>query len=532
MKPFSWNAQSRSFVIIIKVPENEFLLSQVVFGSSSLGLLVIRLLVQEMGLVFQRIVFFLAFVTSALYISGSLEKRAIGSNDPYGRREQRSVQDPVSAYHYFQGFDHDSRTRMLASDTSGRYSSLNAPVPFVSAQSALSLQLPGNGLFSPAVSGNGLFSDEQGWGLPKYYSTVQTVSDGSTYYFAGRGACGMYIYKYNEGKLSTVNECGIKFADSNGWGDVDHYSTIKATVVNGSLYISGRGHCGMHIYKIVDNMPKVISMCEIKFTDRNGWSRPEYYSTIQTTKANGNLYIFGRGSCGIEMYQTWEDKIYLVTECMIPFRDDLGWNSKKYYSTITSTLFREHIYVIGRSPCGLIIYKTLTGKLVKLISACEIEWSDHEGWDVEDSYSTIRTVADDKSMWISGRSKDGMVIWRLVDDKLSLVAKNGINWSQYARWYYPNRYSTIGAAVVDHALYVYGRDDCGMMVFIVAEDGIPMLASSCQPEWGNLKGWGNERYYKTIQGTAGHGLVLSARSACGLVAFEVSLLSSTPIVSC
>lgn len=400
---------------------------------------------------------------------------------------------------------------------------------------ALSLHQP---QFAPAshlakpVVGFGEFSDANRWNDTKYYSTIQTVNINGDYYVIARGHCGVMIRKYSNGIITTVSDCDIKFSDQQGWGDEKYYSTIRATAVNGSLYISGRGACGMHIYKLVNDKPKVISLCEIKFADDNGWGEKIYYSTIHTSTANGNLFILGRGSCGMNIYQTWEDKIYVVNICLVPFSDESGWGMEKYDSTINTVSLFDHLYIIGRSSRGIVIYKTLTGKKISLVSVDEIKMSDYWGWDYKTYFSTIYAVAGETSFYIFGRGAYGMIVWRFDGLPLTRISFNAIPFTDSFGWGSPEYYTTIGASVVDEVLYVYGRSSCGMHVYTLTPFGDTKHISRCFPKLDDDGNWNRHEYYSTIQGMTGNGLVLTVRGPCGISIFEQSGSSVNKIVDC
>lgn len=488
-----------------------------------------------MKLFSERSVLLLCVFTFALYVSNTFRNKAVPQNQPHYLQEVPSIHPNHLAVSTLNGYVAASNNIVPPFETSSllHHSALLNTHHNYFSEGSIGQPWPFGARFAAhAVSNQNLFADSKGWGSTKYFSTVQIVTVGDEYFFVGRGVCGLYIYKYSEGELTAVNSCGIKFADSNGWGDADHYSTIKATAVGGSLYISGRGYCGMHIYKLVGNDVQLISMCEVPFSDSEGWNKPEYYSTIQAGAANGNFYVFGRGKCGIEIYQMWKDNIYLVNKCLIPLSDELGWNRKEYYSTITSVVLYNEVYVIGRSACGIVVYKTLAGKKVMPVNICIIPLADKYGWAKEKYYTTIRAVADDHSVWIVGRGWYGLEVYRLVGSEVTAVNKYGIEWSDPKGWGDLSNYATIGAAVARNVLYIYARANCGMTIYTMREDGSPLHVRDCEPLWADSKGWSSSKYFSTIQGTGGNGLVLSARGPCGMLAYELNESSIVPILKC
>lgn len=179
------------------------------------------------------------------------------------------------------------------------------------------------------------------------------------------------------------------------------------------------------------------------------------------------------------MYLTWEGKIYPASRCDIPFSDSLGWNKAEHYSTITSTVLYGQIYVIGRAHCGIVIYRTLPQNKVELVSHCQIPWSNDVGWSSEKYYSTISAAADSNSVWISGRENGGMLVYRVIDKTPYMISSHDIPWTNNGGWDNKNRYSTIGSIVVNNVLYIYGRDACGMTVYEVSGEGIAQPVNIC-----------------------------------------------------
>lgn len=367
------------------------------------------------------------------------------------------------------------------------------------------------------------FSNAAGWNWESLYTTLHTVVSNGLYYVLGRGSCGMRIMKVRQdGTIVTANDCGIPFSDDNGWSVESYYSTIRVTVLNDVIYVVGRGSCGLYIYKIVDDTPELVNECEIAFSDANGWDSKKYYSTLSIVPANGELYLTARGGCGMYMFKLYQDKVEIVNVCKIPFSDESGWHSEKYYSTIRTVTLVGHVYVVGRAAQGMVIYRTVAGGEVELVSDGEIPFSDAKWWDSARYYETIRAVTDEAtvSVYVLGRSSCGVVIYRLHDGHVSLVSSCQVEFFDFLGWSSVNRYATMDATVIDQAIYVYARDACGMKVYKVY-DGTATLVSDCQIEFSNGKWWDLVKYYSSIQGLRGvSGLAISGRSTCGVTIFD------------
>lgn len=365
-----------------------------------------------------------------------------------------------------------------------------------------------------------VFSDTSGFSHEKYYATIQTLALNNSYYILGRGSCGMHIRKVSQNGVETVNDCEIPFSDSEGWDKKEYYSTISAVVANGHIYVVGRGSCGMHIWKLVGEKAVNISSCEIPFSDSSGWSDEKHYSTIQVAEANENVYIIGRGSCGMHIYQTWDDEVYEVDKCGIAMSDDNGWAERKYYSTIRTAVVYNEVHIIGRGACGMIIWKVLSEKRVEHVNSCSIPFSDAEGWGEPEFYTTIYAVADDTGIFITGRGECGMHIYKLIDSTTNAVNLCGIQFGDRFGWKRFTYYSSIGAVVANNDLYIYGRGTCGMLVYKLYDGKHAEAVGLCEILLGDRKGWSKLEHFSTVQGIAGKGLVISARGSCGMFIFE------------
>lgn len=470
-----------------------------------------------------RTVLVFVFVCAVAYYSGIFDKGAYVPHPLQHPIPTRSIQyaAPVSV-HYDLGQPHVMAVAGFGQVSQPRFASVNPYTGMASARSYQPVWAPFPGVLSRAeIIYLEIFGDDNGWNQYVYYSTIQVVYMNGDYYFIVRSYCGIGIIKFSDGVLSLVNNCDIEFNNISGWGRIQYYSTIRATVAGDSLYISGRGACGMHIYKLVGSKPVLISLCEIEFSDELGWDAERYYSTIQTSAANNNLFIIGRGPCGMYIYQTWEDKVYEVNRCVIEFSDERGWFQPEYYSTIKSVVLYGEIYIYGRYIDGLIIYKTLKGKEIALISEREIGWSDASGWNQEQYYSTIQATAANHSIYITARGPHGMIVYQLVSGSVSLFNDDNHHFTDEDGWCNETYYKTIGAKVVSDELYIYGRGPCGMDYFSFASNGSALPIHNCYAEWSDSAGWNKPEYYRTIHGLLADGLAIWGRYKDGMYLFKV-----------
>jgi hypothetical protein len=73
------------------------------------------------------------------------------------------------------------------------------------------------------------------------------------------------------------------------------------------------------------------------FSDANGWSAAQYYSTIDFPDVNGDAFadVCGRGSAGVWCAISNGTSFGTATQWTGNFDDALGWNGAQYYSIRT-----------------------------------------------------------------------------------------------------------------------------------------------------------------------------------------------------
>jgi len=118
------------------------------------------------------------------------------------------------------------------------------------------------------------------------------------------------------------------------------------------LYLLGRGHAGIHTYKLEGNTWKFIAGDSPAWGDKGGWNNECYYSTIQTAVVNNELYLLGRGHAGIHTYKLEGNTWKFIAGDDPPLADKGGWNKEKYYSTIRAIGFKNKLYVFARGYRG------------------------------------------------------------------------------------------------------------------------------------------------------------------------------------
>jgi parallel beta-helix repeat protein len=256
------------------------------------------------------------------------------------------------------------------------------------------------------ASGNPDWSDAEGWGYEKYYSTIQTGDvdgDGKAELLARSGS-GMQTYKFNSAFNSweLVGAGCPAWSDAGGWGYEKYYSTIQTGDVDGDgkAELLVRSAIGMQTYKFnsAGNSWELVASGNPAWSDAAGWDYEKYYSTIQTgdVDGDGKAELLARGGNGMQTYRfnsagnSWE----LVASGNPDWSDAGGWGDEKYYSTIqTGDIDGDgKAELLARSASGMETYRfNSAGNSWELVASGNPDWSDAGGWDGQQYYSTIQT---------------------------------------------------------------------------------------------------------------------------------------------
>lgn len=147
-----------------------------------------------------------------------------------------------------------------------------------------------------AASNNDMFPESEGWNLPEYYETIQMAElDGQTL-IVGRGKQGLETYQFDGTHWRRLaKETGV-FSDYNGWNRPEQYQTIQTFNYLDGLYIMGRGAAGLWIYKWKNGQWEPRLKRNGKFTDQEGWNLESRWTTLWSFEQNGQLYVAGRNS--------------------------------------------------------------------------------------------------------------------------------------------------------------------------------------------------------------------------------------------
>lgn len=241
-----------------------------------------------------------------------------------------------------------------------------------------------------------------------------------------------------------------------------------------------------------------------RWTDAGGWDNPQYYATIQLADFNGDGRdeLLARGASGIRMhtwdaaYGQWRDMGVQTFPDADAFSDSEGWSKPQHYSTITTV---EYVYPNGHYAAALIAVGA-TGLVTYTWDGAQT-WSAVSGgpdwvWDDPSNYLTVRTWEN----WLIGRGDDGVETWRFEGDSwTNLSGSGGGPFTDAEGWDEAQYYETIALRDLDDDATpeLLSRAYAGMEVYAWS-DGQWTLQATGGP-FTYAGGWYDARYYETIR---------------------------------
>jgi hypothetical protein len=298
---------------------------------------------------------------------------------------------------------------------------------------------------------NNQFSDANGWNVPQGYATIaypDLNADGLPD-VCGRGTAGVYCALSNGAGFGNISLWTSNFNDNAGWTEPRFYSTIQFADLNldGKLDICGRGYTG--IFCALSTGTSFGPATQWSSAFGGGWDDPEFYSTIRLADVTGDgrADVCGRGYSGIYCATAIKDSNAFSTLRLwsSAFSDDNGWSAPEYYSTIqyTDVNFDYKVDVCARGSGGFLC-ATSTGSRFNDPTSFDTVFSDANGFNQPQYYSTLRV----RNGVLCGRGAAGLLCSYINSESglasgfvgLSLVSGNE---SDAAGWSQPLYYESI-----------------------------------------------------------------------------------------
>jgi hypothetical protein len=325
--------------------------------------------------------------------------------------------------------------------------------------------------------------------------------------------------------VRAVNTVDNFFSDANGWTLPSAYTTIRYQNVGYDLKSDVCGRKSDGVYCALDVRGAFVDATRWSnvFTDLNGWTFPQYYTTIQfpdldgdrqadicgrgpnqqSSPAPGVFCAFSNGSSGFVNTTLWNSD----------FSDVNGWGNAQYYRTIRFPDLNGNgrADICGRGGAGV-----LCGLNNGSSFAAPTNWSGHfsdaAGWTQEKYYSTIAfpDLDGDGDADVCGRGPSGgnVRIWCGLSNG-STGFSTPTSWNSTfgtTSWDDVQYYSTIQFADVNGD----GKDDmCGrgpgggtgstIGIWCALSTGTTFSAATLWTTTIGSSAWNTEKYYGTIR---------------------------------
>jgi hypothetical protein len=265
---------------------------------------------------------------------------------------------------------------------------------------------------------NSSFSDANGWNAEKYYSTIAypEINNSGGADVCGRGSGGIYCATSNGSSFTSGAIWSTNFSDANGWGSAQHYKTIRFANVNGSggADVCGRGTGGIYCGTSNGSSFTNVALWSGSFSDANGWTQVQYYSTIQFPDLNGDgkADVCARGNTGIVCGLSNGSSFGTIQTWSSTFSDGNGWNQAQYYKTLSfPDIDRDgKADVCGRGSDGVYCAYSTGSSFVEL-RKYSTSPNNASGWGQPQYYATLAfaNIDSDSPLELCGRGVSGIL---------------------------------------------------------------------------------------------------------------------------
>ena len=293
------------------------------------------------------------------------------------------------------------------------------------------------------------------WQFPQYYSTIRCADvngDGKDEILA-RSKEGLIAYTYDTNVNSATYQQFVEltpvlsnWADANQWYLAEYYETIRFGNADGSgkKMAVGRNTFGVQTWQLnadnsawthlTDGSPDWSDNPASSSDGKTAWNLPQYYETIQFADVDGDGQeeLLGRSASGLEVWK-WVNNTWTYQATLTLFSDDNGWNVPDYYSTLRCADIdgdgaKE---ILSRYDEGVLVlkYDGATKTATRLIDGPPL--SDDGGWNNPAYYSTIRygDIDGDGAEEMIVKDGNGIETWKYFPNFLGLA---GPMWVQLA----------------------------------------------------------------------------------------------------
>jgi hypothetical protein len=255
--------------------------------------------------------------------------------------------------------------------------------------------------------------------------------------------------------------------------------------------------------------------------DKFGWSKEQYYNTIQTAVVDKTLYLLARAASGMLTWRLTGNDWVQVNTTNPPWRSP-KWDDRSNYSTIQTAVSENTLYLVGMPGDRLVeTWKFDGDDWTQVAYGGDIEYSN--AYKYASNYSTFQVAEAGRTLYLIIRRSSGIQTkeWAVGSLTWENLPDGGPKWRSAYGWTAKKYYSTIKLITVGNGLFLLGRAGGGIHTYYCPVGSYSEVSGKWQlvqqdtPPWSDARDWGNEIYYSTIR-VASHSnslyLIARARS--------------------
>lgn len=312
--------------------------------------------------------------------------------------------------------------------------------------------------WNPLPGGDGLLSDPAGWNEPEYYQTIQfaDIDNDSQAELVARASDSIKAWKYDGTEWKPLPD-GPPLSDANNWNQAQYYQTIQFADIDGDniAELIARDGDGIIVWKYKNGAWAQLPDGPA-WSDAQKWNLPQYYQTIQCVDLDndGHAELVARSGAGIVVWK-YANGAWTQQANGPALSDANGWAAPQNYQTIQFADIDgdNSVELIARASDGIKIWKYANNAWTPMADGPA--WADAYGWNQPQCYQTIQCadVDGDGQAELIGRAPDGdpkgkgLQIWKYVSGAWTQLA-NLAAWSDANGWNKVEYYSTIQTALV------------------------------------------------------------------------------------
>lgn len=297
-------------------------------------------------------------------------------------------------------------------------------------------------------------------------------------------------------------EAFVELSDASGWADLTNYGTLRMGDIDGDgkADLCSRANAGIRCWTS-DSEPFDTPIIGPAFSDKSGWYKPQYYSTMRLADVNGDGRddLCARATDGLRCYLSTGDGFgdALITNL---FSDADGFEAADKYATLRmGDIDGDGLAdVCARNAEGMECYRSDGKGFPSRVPGPP--WADASGWHRPRYFSTIRLVD------VDGDGRDDLCTRSAFDFRCHLSQGNAFGdpiikdiLSDNSGWDDPSNYGTIRLADLDADgdADLCARANVSMVCW--PWEGSSFGDPFDGPNLDDANGWNRDRKYRSLR---------------------------------